>query len=286
MEITAASVVPALATLAAAFVAGGIARSNLIVSKESKISEFRQAWVGELRENLSMLFSAIRLLARAVQEERDKQNGNGTNPKFHFSQDKIVEVRHSSAELKYRIGLLLDSKKDTHVELQRLLSLMMGAQQTYLTGGDNADITPVFDAVERANEMGTVVVAQEWETVRHGEPEYRDAVKRVDSVLLVAGILMFALAAVAFFAPATEEKKTAVSNEQVNPADQSENKKSIPIAIPRSATKLNDANGYVNISGSASHAGKTGSEIARNAPGTSAPPVPNGSPNESSAPAK
>lgn len=239
MEITAASVVPALATLAGAFVAGGIARSNLIVSKESKISEFRQAWVGQLRENLSSLFSAVRSLARAVQEERDKQNGNGTNPKFHFDQEKIVEVRHSSAELKYRVGLLLDRRQDSHVELQQLLEVMMETQQTYLTGGNNADINPVFDAVERANELGSVVVTQEWETIRRGEPEYRNAVKRVDSVLLIAGVLMLALAAVAFFAPVTAKTKTGQSIQRVNPADQAGISTSNPTTVSKNAINQN-----------------------------------------------
>lgn len=220
MEITAASVVPALATLAAAFVAGGIARSNLIVSKESKISEFRQAWVGELRENLSSLFSAVRLLARAVQDERDKENGNGSNPRFHFSQEKIVEVRHLSTETKYRIELLLDAQQESHAELRRLLDAMMDTQTTYLTGGKKADIEPVFDSVGRANEQGTVVLAQEWKMVRLGEPEYRGAVSKADTVLLVAGVLMLALTAVAFFSPPATATKAAAPTQQANQPSQ------------------------------------------------------------------
>lgn len=286
MEITAASVFPALATLAAAFVAGGIARSNLIVSKESKISEFRQAWVGELRENLSSLFSAVRLLARAVEEERDTQNGNGNNPKFHFMQEKIVEARHSSAELKYRIGLLLDSKQDSHVELQRLLGVMMEVQQTYLMGENNADINPVFDAVERAHKLGTAVVAQEWETVRQGEPEYRNAVKRVDSVLLVAGILMIALAAVAFFAPPTAETKAGLTIQQVNSAGQARNSTSNPTALSKTATKQSDANTDTNIAVSAQQISKMASETTRDAAKTSTPSVHTASPNEDSVPKK
>lgn len=214
MEFTAASVVPALATLAAAFVAGGIARSNLIVSKESKISEFRQAWVGELRENLSSLFSAVRLLARAVQEERDKEQRIGSNEKFHFSQDKIVETRHLSAETKYRIELLLDRNHPTHAELGQLLDAMMAAQNAYLVGGQDADIEKVFELIDHANKQASVVLGHEWELVRTGEDEYRNAVKMANSVLLVAGVLMFALVAVAFFSPSTPEAKPSVPVQQ------------------------------------------------------------------------
>jgi hypothetical protein len=217
MEFTAASVVPALATLAAAFVAGGIARSNLIVSKESKISEFRQAWGGDLRENLSSLFSAVRLLARAVQEEREMERGNGSNPKFHFSQEKIVETRQLSSETKYRIELLLDANQDSHVELRRLLDEMMTAQYTYLSEHD-ADIELVFAALGRANEQATVVLAQEWEKVRLGEPEYRGAVSKANTVLLVGGVLMLALVAVAFFSPSSTEAKPPAPVQQVSQA--------------------------------------------------------------------
>jgi len=213
MEFTAASVVPALATLAAAFVAGGIARSNLIVSKESKISEFRQAWGRDLRENLSSLFSAVRLLARAVQEEREIERGNGSNPKFHFSQEKIVETRQLSSETKYRIELLLDSNQKSHVELRRRLDEMMTAQYTYLSEHD-AHIEPVFATLDRANEQGMVVLAQEWEKVRLGEPEYRGAVGKADTVLLVAGVLLLALVAVAFFSPSSTQSKSPVPAQQ------------------------------------------------------------------------
>jgi len=41
VDISAAAFVPALTTLAAALIAGGIAHSNLIISKEVKTSEFR-----------------------------------------------------------------------------------------------------------------------------------------------------------------------------------------------------------------------------------------------------
>lgn len=282
MEITAASVVPALATLAAAFVAGGIARSNLIVSKEAKISEFRQAWVGELRENLSTLFSAVRLLARAVQEARTKQNGNETDSKFRFSQEKIEEVRHSSAELRYRIGLLLDNREESHSELQRLLDVMLTTLQAYITGGTDADIDMVFDALERANKLGTVVVAQEWEMVRLGEPEYRNAVRGANSVLLVAGVLMLALTAVAFFTPATGNTKAGLSMQPISPASQAVSSASNPTPISKPPNKMNDQDSDLNTSVSVSHTNKRGNEMPRDAVTTTMASASTDKPKESS----
>lgn len=49
---------------------------------------------------------------------------------------------------------------------------MMDAQTTYLTAGNRAEIETVFNAFGLANEQGTVGLAQEWDKVRHGEPEF------------------------------------------------------------------------------------------------------------------
>jgi len=264
MEFTAAAVVPALATLAAAFVAGGIARSNLIVSKESKISEFRQAWGADLRENLSSLFSSVRLLARAVQEEREVERGNGSNPKFHFSQEKIVEIRQLSSETKYRIGFLLDGNVESHVALGRLLEEMMAAQNTYL-GKYDTDIESVFSAMGDASEQAAVVLAQEWEKVRHGEDEYRNAVKTANSVLLVAGVLLFALTVVAFFSPLTATK-VATPARVSQPASAS-NVASMDIAAPTEA-KSSSSQQQANQT---SPAGGSVSQTVEASAGTSAP---------------
>lgn len=63
--------IPVVGTVAAALVAGGIARGNLIASKETKVSEFRQAWINALRDDLAALFSGIRTMTRALQETRN-----------------------------------------------------------------------------------------------------------------------------------------------------------------------------------------------------------------------
>lgn len=79
---------PAVITFSAALVAGGIARSNLIATKETKISEFRQAWIDSLRDELAKLFSYSRTLARAVQEDRNPQFG--VSVRYRISDEDFV----------------------------------------------------------------------------------------------------------------------------------------------------------------------------------------------------
>lgn len=166
--------IPVVGTVAAALVAGGIARANLIVAKETKVSEFRQAWIDALRDDLAALFSNTRTLARAVQESRVPQSAE--TEKFGIEKTKITEVRHGAAEAYHRIRLRLNGGQDDHKELLRLLSAMMGAQQAYMFYKEG-DVNEAIGSVEKAASYAECVLKAEWETVKLGEPAYRDTVR-------------------------------------------------------------------------------------------------------------
>ena len=63
----------AIGTMIAAFIAGLVSLLSLIISKEQKVSEFRQAWIDALRAEISSLtrmpfMVTERLASKAVQE--------------------------------------------------------------------------------------------------------------------------------------------------------------------------------------------------------------------------
>jgi hypothetical protein len=173
MPFEIAPLIPVIGTVAAALVAGGIARANLIASKETKISEFRQAWINALRDDLAALFSNTRTLARAVQESRAHEPG--TTKEFAIEQSKITAVRHGAAETYHRIRLRLNAGQADHKELLRLLGAMMGAQQSYMINNEG-DVAEPIAAVEKAASYAEGVLKTEWETVKFGERAYRAAV--------------------------------------------------------------------------------------------------------------
>lgn len=180
------SLLPAVLTFAAALVGGGIARSNLIATKETKVSEFRQAWINSLRDELATLFSNNRTLVRAVQEDRSPDAENPS--KFHFSQDKITTVRHGAAETYYKIKLRLNREQDDHKELLRLLFEMMAATQRYVED-PAADVQLPLSHVEKASDQSEKVLKNEWRTVKGGEDAYRTAVKTTSWVLIISGAI-------------------------------------------------------------------------------------------------
>lgn len=63
-----AQAIAAIATVVASLIAAAISFVNLTLNKEQKTSDFRQAWIDGLREDLSSFFACSRAFARASQE--------------------------------------------------------------------------------------------------------------------------------------------------------------------------------------------------------------------------
>ena len=210
--------IPVIGTVAAAIVAGGIARANLIASKETKVSEFRQAWINALRDDLAALFSNTRTLARSVQEFRAPQCDE--TEKFGIDKTKITVVRHDAAETYHRIRLRLNASQDDHKELLRLLSSMMGAQQSYIVNKDG-DVAGPIAAVEKAASYAEGVLKSEWETVKLGERAYRDSLLATKYTLVgsfaVLAILVVGLPIYVYSSAGVRKAKAAAPTTAVQP---------------------------------------------------------------------
>ena len=210
--------IPVIGTVAAAIVAGGIARANLIASKETKVSEFRQAWINALRDDLAALFSNTRTLARSVQEFRAPQCDE--TEKFGIDKTKITVVRHDAAETYHRIRLRLNASQDDHKELLRLLSSMMGAQQGYMVNKEG-DVAGPIAAVETAASYAEGVLKSEWETVKLGESAYRDSLLATKYTLVgsfaVLAILVVGLPIYVYSSAGAREAKAAAPATAVQP---------------------------------------------------------------------
>lgn len=226
--------IPVIGTVAAALVAGGIGRANLIASKESKISEFRQAWINALRDDLAALFSNTRTLARAIQEDRVVPPPM-TPDKFAIEPSKITAVRHGAAETYHRIRLRLNSGQPDHAELLRLIEEMMTAQQNYVINKKRSVSEPI-DAVEKAALYAERVLKAEWNTVKAGEKAYQDAV-RTTKFTLVGSFAVLALLVVGYpiyywTASARENKEASPTRAVAAPAPKAPTPTPAPLSAP------------------------------------------------------
>jgi hypothetical protein len=183
--------IAAIATIIAALIAAAISFVNLTLTKEQKTSEFRQAWIDALRQDLATFFATARAFARANQELQHFGVGAQGGAPLSFTEQKISDLRYQIAETRYRIQLRLNPKEPEHVELLRLMQAAIDKQQSALATSNSTD--EVLLAVERAAEFAPQILKTEWERVKEGEFAFRVARNWVAPITFGASILLVAL---------------------------------------------------------------------------------------------
>lgn len=188
-ELPAESIV-AIATIVAALIAAAIAFVNLTLTKEQKTSEFRQAWIDALREDLASFFATARAFARASQELLHFGGGKQGAP-LAITEEKISDLRYQIAETHYRIKLRLNVNESEHQELLRLMSVAIEKQQQMLAG--KGDTEAILQAIEKAAEYAPQILKFEWERVKKGELPYRLARNVFAPVTFIGSLVLVIL---------------------------------------------------------------------------------------------
>jgi len=160
--------VAAIATVVAALIAGGLSFVNLTLNKEQKTSEFRQAWIDGLRQDLAAFFACARAMARAYQEEGAARHGLHRHEGLAITPEKISEIRYQVAETHYRIRLRLNLKKPEHEKLLTLMRTAVAEQNNWLQG-NGGSMEKTLDALETAAAYAPQILMTEWERVKKGE---------------------------------------------------------------------------------------------------------------------
>ena len=168
-----AQALAAVGTLVAALIAGAIAFVNLTLTKELKTSEFRQAWIDGLREDLAKFLGAARVFARAVEVVHAFGPDYKDKVPLLISDEKIGELRYQAAEMLSKIKLRLNPDEPEHEELLRLLVKAVSIQNESLAQGGN--VASTLQAIEAANEYARPVLKKEWRRVKQGELPFRIA---------------------------------------------------------------------------------------------------------------
>jgi hypothetical protein len=180
--------IAAIATIIAALIAAAISFVNLTLNKEQKTSEFRQAWIDALREDLAVFFAATRAFIRASQEVVEAKDASQP---LAMTKEKISELRYQVAETQYRIRLRLNLKECEHEELLRLMKAAIDKQQGFLTGAGTPE--DALQAVEIAADYAPQILKAEWERVKKGELPFQLARNWVAPGVFSAALLVVAL---------------------------------------------------------------------------------------------
>jgi hypothetical protein len=181
----------AMATVTASLIAAIIAFVNLTLTKELKTSEFRQAWINSLREDLSIFFACARAFARATEEKHAFDKSPTEENAFKISSDKVSDMRYQVAEVYSRITLKLNHKEIEHEELLRLMKVAIEKQNEALK--IKSDSSETMKAIEIAIKYSRPLIKAEWDRVKNGEPAFRYT--RNSAII---GIISLCLAVICF----------------------------------------------------------------------------------------
>lgn len=188
-ELSAAALA-ATATAITTVVTSAVSFVTMSLTKELKTSEFRQAWIDGLRDDLSKFFGASRAFARATQSVFLHGQGYQSAP-LSFAPEQIGEFRYQAAETLSKVKLRLNPSEAEHVELLRLMRNAVDRQNEMLATGSPVEL--VLTAIDTANDYAPQVLKREWERVKVGERSFRVArafFGGIASVVLIAFVLL------------------------------------------------------------------------------------------------
>lgn len=171
-----------VATVVAAFIGGAVAFLASVFTKESKTSEFRQAWIDSLREDVSKFISAYHLITHHV--ESAVAEGNAVNVSVHLERLKaellLAEQMQASIELRLN--------PNEHGDVISLIRRLVDADELA-----SADFEQRKEAIEDLVQRVQVILKSEWVRVKKGEPIYRFAKWLSLGVVMVSVVLSFVI---------------------------------------------------------------------------------------------
>ncbi len=138
--------------IGAALIAGLISVVGLMITNQSKVSEFRQKWINELRDDIASVITH----GFAIYEWDGKD---------HKALNKAFSGMH---RVTARISLRLNPQEK---ETTLLLSKMNDMRKVLHTEG--AEFEDVNLAAQQLTQAGQTILKKEWTRVKRGEPVYR-----------------------------------------------------------------------------------------------------------------
>jgi hypothetical protein len=178
------SAYPAIGAITAAVVAGGISFIVTMLAKEQKTSEFRQAWIDGLRDDLSDFISTVDTLCSYLRLKGSR--GHSPAELLAFLEERSPDIHRMGVSYN-RILLRLNPRE--HKRLGTLLKELLAVMSSSEKALDEKHVDQVTQAV--VGEAQSILKA-EWRRVKRGEPVFRTTKYACLALFLLA--LAFAVA--------------------------------------------------------------------------------------------
>lgn len=165
----------AVGGIVAAVIAAAISFLGLVITKEQKISDFRQQWVDNLRIELAQYMTQLNLIVDA------------SIVNFKSADEALEKLSPSISKMNdanFRILLFLNHDE----ELSRQIISSMNNFHDALSRMGQPSIREEMKAIERALiDASRALLKEEWKRVKRGEPVFRCA-KWAAALVVVAGV--------------------------------------------------------------------------------------------------
>lgn len=145
-----------VAAIIAAFIAGLVSLIGLIISKEQKTSEFRQAWIDALRSELSSLISYANNIHR----------GLGSHKPWEDMKSDFLGINMAAANIRLRLNPDEDAPKKVLEKINEFERLLDPAKQ-------HVDYNALNKTEKELVDASHIILKNAWVHVKKGEKIYR-----------------------------------------------------------------------------------------------------------------
>ena len=173
-----------LAEVFAAVIASAIAFIGLVIAKENKTSEFRQAWIDALRGDISDYIAATRVIAQAHMRFDSQQSKNGGELEFAQS---MQEVYLSSSSALARIRMRVNPNDSNH-KLKKLNESLLENAKSIQTHLANENYRESLVISNNLHKDASEILKLEWDRVKSGEPIY--IISKIVALVLFSSLLL------------------------------------------------------------------------------------------------
>lgn len=156
--------IAAIATIAAAIVAGLVSFIVTVLSKEQKTSEFRQAWIDALRSDIADFVAKNAVFMAAIRMQGQRINADEDLSEY-LLQNRLPEMLDVETT---RTRILLRINPIEHAKLMQLVNNVYGK-----SGVAKPDEHSSLEArIEALIQESQKALKTEWRRVKRGEPIY------------------------------------------------------------------------------------------------------------------
>jgi hypothetical protein len=192
MQATASSdtaLISTYVTVIVATIAGVFSLLGLVIAKEQKVSEFRQAWIDALRQDVAEFIAQANIIHAAL-AKLAKQASPDKVKFLNDNRESYLAVNRCSTRIRLRLNVSEAPSKTFLAAMRSLESLMVREIEKWTD--EPAELTRLNLEVENTADD---VLKAEWVRVKDGEPQYVVA-KWLASILAGGCLIMIAFAIV------------------------------------------------------------------------------------------